>query len=162
MTTVLAALLLASCAGLGGGAAAAADERPASETALAAAREAAGRWRLGPARARSGEHGPRVEADLLVDGVAVARVRLDPRTGAFLPRERRDARAAEPAGVDLAGVEAAARQALPGLGVGAWAWPTHHGRAWRVPVTFAGRVVATVKVDAARGRLLARDADEED
>ena len=129
-----------------------------SSQALRIARESQARWTIGSLRVRDKHGRVRVQADLMADGVVIAHLRLDPRTGEFVGEK------AYAAGVDaeaLARLKAAATRALPEVEVGGWAWPAERGRAWRVPLRYRGRPVGAVTVDVERNRLVgARERDE--
>jgi hypothetical protein len=145
------ALLLVGGLGLGAIAAAPAVARAASGEALRIARESQPRWRIGAITLRDRHGRARVRADLVADGIVIAHLRLDPTSGALVA----DARDAEGLTVvDVPRLQAAAVRALSRLEIAGWAWPAAHGRAWRIPLRCDGRVVATVTVDVARGRLL--------
>lgn len=139
----------------------ASDRRPqgASAEALRAARESVARFSLGRLTVRErGDRPPRVRAELLFDGIVVARLRVNPRTGDFLKEEERP----EATGrvLDPSALRAAVERAIRRLEIGEWTWPTEHGRAWGVPLKYGGRVVGTIKVDARRGPL-PRESDDD-
>jgi hypothetical protein len=133
-----------------------------SSQALRIARESQARWTIGLLRARDKHGRVRVQADLLADGVVIAHLRLDPRTGEFVSDK------AYTTAVDaeaLARLKAAATRALSQVEVGGWAWPAERGRTWRVPLRYKGGPVGTVTVDVERNRLVAkreRDESEEE
>lgn len=153
---VLAAILV------GGGGPVPAAEPPAqgaAAEALRVARESRARWSLGRLDLRERRDGSaRVRAELVLRGAVVARLRVDPRTGEFLPEKER--RGAPARAVDLAALRAAVERSLRDLEVGEWTWPTEHGRAWGVPLKYGGRVVGKLKVDARRGPLPIREEDD--
>jgi hypothetical protein len=134
-----------------------------SSQALRVARESQARWTIGSVRARHKHGRVDVRADLMVDGVVVAHLRLDPKTGEFVADK------AYTSAVDaetLTRLKAGATHALSRVEVGGWAWPAEHGRAWRVPLRYKGRAVGTVTVDVERNRLVGKrerdESDEED
>lgn len=103
-----------------------------SLAALAAARASRAEWVLGALAVRQGrEGGFIVRADLRYRGTRVARLRE------------------------------AVERALHDLEVGGIAWPGEHGRAWRFPLVYRGRVVGRLAVSRADGRLLADDGDDD-
>jgi hypothetical protein len=114
-----------------------------SAEALRIAHESRPGWRLGEVRVRRHHDRPRAEAEVISEGRVVARLRM-------------------PASGDPGAVKAEAERILSRIEIGRWAWPTEHGRAWRVPLQDGGRVVGTIKVDTRRGRLLPQDEDEDD
>ena len=141
---------------------AAASDRPAqgaSADALRVARESLGRLSLGKLMVRERSHGRiRARAELLFSGAVVARLRVDPRTGAFLVEDERAETPSET--LDSASLRAAVDRSLHQLEVGDWIWPTEHGRAWGVPLKYQGRVVGTLKIDPQKGPL-PRESDED-
>lgn len=130
-----------------------------SADALRVAQASRERWGLGPLRIREKDGRVRVQADVVADGVVIARLRVDPATGDFVASTPH---VAGPPTPDLSRLTAAAERALARVTVGTWAWPTDRGRAWRVPLQYAGHVIATIKVDARRGRVLGKDEDPDD
>jgi hypothetical protein len=128
-----------------------------SSQALRVARESQARWTIGSVRARQDHGRVRVQADLMADGVVIAHLRLDPKTGEFVA-DKAYTNAVD-AGT-LARLNAAASRALSQVEVGGWAWPAEHGR-WRVALRYKGRPVGTVTVDVARERLVGRQERKE-
>ncbi len=129
------------------------------DEALRIARESQGQWSLGRVTVRQKFLGSmRARAELVLSGRVVARLRVDPATGAFLAEDERP----KPPGqaLDSGALRAALERSLHSLEIGNWTWPTEHGRAWGVPLKYGGRVVGIIKVDPQRG-LLGRE-DEND
>jgi hypothetical protein len=107
-----------------------------SAEALEIARASRSRWCIGRVDLDEHDGVTTIEAEMVIDGLPVARVRIDPgATPGLQPRQ-------------------AVERALPRVEVGTWAWPTDHGRAWAVPLRLDGRVIGTLKVDARAGRIL--------
>ncbi len=132
--------------------------RGASAEALQVARESAGRLSLGRLTVKEkGTRPPRVRAELLFNGVVVARLRVNPRTGDFTGKEERTEGSGQ--ALDLPTLRAAVERALRRLEIGEWTWPTEHGRAWGVPLKYGGRAVGTIKVGAQKGPLPKKDDD---
>lgn len=129
-----------------------------SSEALRIARQGQARWSIGAVRLHDKHGRVRVEAELVADGVVIAHLRLDPRTGAFV---RDKVYADHLAAPDPVSLKAAAVRALPRIEVGGWAWPAEHGRAWRVPLRYDGRVIGTVTVDAQRSQLIGHGERED-
>lgn len=151
-------LLLLGCLALMTGVAPPSARAGDSGQALRIARESQTRWTIGPPSVREKRGRARVQADLIVDGVVIARLRLDPRTGEFVDDK------IYTSGVDagtLSRVNAAATRALPQIEVGGWAWPAERGRVWRVPLRYKGRAIGTVTVDVDRNRLVGKQERDE-
>jgi hypothetical protein len=145
------ALLVAGCLAVCATVTVPAVAAATSSEALRIARESRSRWTIGAVRRHDGHGRTRAHADLVADGVVIARLRLDPSTGALVP----DKRYADTLSVnDLARLQAEAIRALSHLEIAGWAWPAAHGHAWRIPLRSDGRVVGTVTVDVERGRLV--------
>lgn len=141
----------------------AASERAApgtSSEALRIARASQPSWRLGRLVAREHDRRRHFEAELLSDGTPIARLRVEPGTGRFLPRDERAAPA--PAALDPTRLRPQVVTAIAGLEVGSWAWPVEHGRAWAIPLRWEGRVVGAIRVDVSRRRVLAVRADDDE
>jgi hypothetical protein len=132
----------------------------ASSEALRIARAGRPGWRLGRLVTRQHDGRRHLEAELLAGGTPVAWFRVDPGSGRLLARGERPARGAP--GLEPARLRSQVEQALRGLELGAWAWPTEHGRAWAIPLRWEGRVVGAIKVDVHGARVLAAGADDED
>jgi hypothetical protein len=144
------------------GAAAASEPAPGgSAAALDIARATRAEWRLGRLmlERREGRQS-QVRAEVMSDGAVVARLRVDPATGAFLAKdERAQTSSASP---ELGRLRDAVERALGRVEVGGWAWPSKHGQAWGVPLRYQGRVVGNLKVDVRQRKLLATRSDEKD
>jgi hypothetical protein len=157
-------LLLTTLLVLGAGAVPARASEPAasgaSSEALRVARASQPGWRLGRLLAREHDGRREVRAELLSGATPVAWLRVDPATGRFLPRGERPARG--PDAVDPARLRPQVARAIADLELGTWAWPVEHGRAWAVPLRWAGRVVAAIRIDVRRTRVLAAEHDDED
>ena len=135
------------------------SSRGTSADALEVARESLGRLSLGRLSLRERSHGrPRARAEVLLDGVVVARLLVDPRTGAFLAEEERSQTSGD--SLDGSALRAAVDRSLRQIEIGEWTWPTERGRAWGVPLKYQGRVVGTLKVDPQKGPL-PRESDED-
>jgi hypothetical protein len=147
---------------LGWGSLAVASDRPpqaASADALRVARESLGRLSLGRLTVRERSHERlRARAEVLLNGAVVARLLVDPRTGAFLAEEERSQISGD--ALDGPALRVAVERSLRQIEIGEWTWPTERGRAWGVPLKFRGRVVGTLKVDPQRGPL-PRESDED-
>ena len=132
-----------------------ADDRSAPMAAsdvLRIARESQAGWSLGRLQVREKDgKPPRVRVDLISGGKVVGRLRVDPRSGGFLGEG--DERGLAPAPLDLSRLRVDAERSLRDIEVGNRTWPTDHGRAWRVPLRYQGRVVGTIKVDVRQGLL---------
>lgn len=143
-----------------GGVAVASERRPPgkSEDAVRIARGSVGRMTLGKVTVKQqGADAPRTRAELLVDGVVVARLRVDNRTGRFLAG---DERPAPGPGLEPSALKVALEQAVRRLAIGEWAWPSEGGQTWGVPLLFEGRTVGRLRVDAQKG-LVARVREPE-
>jgi hypothetical protein len=127
--------------------------------ALRIARETRPGWTPGPIRAERHHGAVRLRADILAGGRAIARVRIDPASGALVGKRDRPASSDV---ADVARLRPDVERHLAGLVVGPTAWPTKHRGVWRVAVFSDSRLVTTVKVDVQAGRLIARDADDQD
>jgi hypothetical protein len=148
------ALVVTGCLALGATLGAPPATAGASSEALRIARESQPRWTIGAVTLREHHGRIRARADLVVDGLVIAHLRLDPTTGALVPDKRYAETLTEH---DVARLRAAATRALARLEVAGWAWPVAHGRAWRIPLRCDGRVIRTITVDVARGGLLRED-----
>jgi hypothetical protein len=119
--------------------------------ALRIARGSMSRLTLGKVTMKqSGGEGPRTRAELLVDAIVVARLRVDPRTGRFLAEDERPAGGA---GLEAPALKAALEQAVRQLAIGEWAWPSEGGQTWGVPLLFEGRTVGRLRVDVQKGAI---------
>ena len=124
-----------------------------SSEALRIARQSQERWTIGSVTTRDKHGHVRVRADLMADGVVIAHLHLDPKTGEFVDEK------AYTNAVDaetLPRLKAAAARSVSQVEVGGWAFPAEHGRAWRVPLRYKGRSVGTVTVDVERNRLVGK------
>jgi hypothetical protein len=132
-----------------------------SAEALRIVREDRAAWRVGALTVDDGHTArARVRVEIVSGGRVIARLRLDPATGAFVAR---DARRSATAPDTATALRPAAERALARLEVGPWAWPHGDGQAWRVALHYDGRAVGSVTVDVRHGRLRAhtKDHDEE-
>jgi hypothetical protein len=135
-----------------------------SAEALRIVREDRAAWRVGALTVHDGHDGhaarTRVRVEIVSGGRVIARLRLDPATGAFVAREAPRSATAPDA---TAALRPAAERALARLQVGPWAWRDGDGEAWRVALHCDGRAVGSVTVDVRHGRLRAhtKDHDEE-
>ncbi len=127
--------------------------------ALRIARESQAQWKIGRVTVRQKWLGAsRGRAELVFNGRVVARLRVDPATGAFLAEDERPKVPGQP--LDSTALRAAVERSLHGLEIADWTWPTEHGRAWGVPLRYGGRVVGSIKVDTQRGPLAREDEDD--
>jgi hypothetical protein len=127
--------------------------------ALRIARQSRPEWKLGPSRAGRDHGRLRLRADILAGGRAVARVRIDPATGALVGKRDRPVTTDV---ADIASLRPDVERHFDRLVVGPTAWPTKHRGVWRVAVFSDSRLVTTIKVDVGAGRLVARDGDDDD
>ncbi len=132
-----------------------------SAEALRIVREDRAAWRVGALTVHDGQSArARVRVEIVSGGRVIARLRLDPATGAFVARDAPRSAVAPDAATAL---RPAAERALARLEVGPWAWRDGDGEAWRVALHYDGRAVGSVTVDVRHGRLRAhtKDHDEE-
>lgn len=129
-----------------------------SSQALRIARQSQAHWTIGPVTVRDRDGRVSAQAALMADGLVIAYLRLDPRTGGFVG-DRAYTGAVDPE--TLARLKVQAARALSQVQVGGWAWPTEHARAWRVPLQYQGRAVGSVTVDVERNRLLGKGERDE-
>jgi hypothetical protein len=129
-----------------------------SSQALRIARQNQARWTIGPVTVRDRDGRVSAQAALMADGIVIAYLRLDPRTGEFVG-DRAYTGAVDPETLARSKVHAA--RALSQVQVGGWAWPAEHARAWRVPLQYKGRAVGSVTVDVERNRLLGKGERDE-
>ncbi len=131
-----------------------------SSDALRIARDSRARWSIGAVRLHDKHGRARVQADLLADDVVIARLRLDPKTGALVGEKVYADRLGSE---DIPRLRASASRALSRVEVGSWAWPAERGRLWRVPLRYEGRVIGVLTVDVQRSRLIAKgERDDEE